>query len=132
MAAAAARAGLTEWAVPRDATRFRPFKYQRGPFRTESRALYRRKGPHAFGALHRASLIQLLLDAPEDRGGVGFNIRRRLAKGTIEGYLVLHDARELREIHDDFVLSRDFAPHKLDVRRPRRNKARRALSSCAS
>ncbi|KAH8087612.1 intracellular chloride channel [Aureococcus anophagefferens] len=89
MRGAAEAAGLEGWAVPRKATRFKPFKYQRGPYRGKHRALYRevRGVGHPFGALHRATLLKLLMDAPKEAGGAGFGVLRRLSRGTIAGYL---------------------------------------------
>jgi len=109
--------GLEGWAVPRKATRFKPFKYQRGPYRGKHRALYRevRGVGHPFGALHRATLLKLLMDAPKEAGGAGFGVLRRLSRGTIAGYLVLHDARELEALSRDFVRSRALLPNRLDV-----------------
>ena len=117
MRGAAEAAGLEGWAVPRKATRFKPFKYQRGPYRGKHRALYRevRGVGHPFGALHRATLLKLLMDAPKEAGGAGFGVLRRLSRGTIAGYLVLHDARELEALSRDFVRSRALLPNRLDV-----------------
>ncbi|KAK7249407.1 intracellular chloride channel [Aureococcus anophagefferens] len=97
--------------------RFGPFKYQRGPYRGKHRALYRevRGVGHPFGALHRATLLKLLMDAPKEAGGAGFGVLRRLSRGTIAGYLVLHDARELEALSRDFVRSRALLPNRLDV-----------------
>ena len=55
------------------------------------------------------------MDAPRDAGGAGFGVLRRLSRRTIAAYLVLHDADELDDLHENFVTARVLLPNKLDV-----------------
>ena len=48
-------------------------------------------------------------------GGCGFHVLKKLSTKDIAGYLVLHDAKELKDLHEQFVTKKVLFANYLEI-----------------